>query len=112
PSPTRSSVSGKVSTHGQPKDFVRASGEHFWRTRVQSNERFALRSTFVRQIDIAAKADRGDRTALAHWTVFGEVSVFVPPGRVVGTVLRQRRCGESKSQNGKEDGKPKDNFHG
>src|SRR5207237_10816131 len=56
--PASAAVAGKVTAHRQTKDFVRAGGEHLRRACVEGNKGLALRATFVRDIDVAAGADR------------------------------------------------------
>ena len=92
--PARAAVGREVAAHRQPEDFVRAAGEHLRLRRVQRDERFALRTAFVRDVDVRPHLE-ARLTGARVGAVGGEVFVLAPPRRLVRVVgLGARRRGE------------------
>ena len=81
--PARAAVSRKIGALRIAKYLIRTGGQNFRIRRINSDEGFALRSTLVRDIDIAARAcgSRGQRTRIA--TIIANEFVLAPPRRIV-----------------------------
>ena len=81
--PASAAVAGKVTAHRQTKDFVRAAGQHLGRARVDGNKGLTLRSTFVRDVDVVAGADRRSSAAVSERAVLRQIGILIPPGRIM-----------------------------
>src|SRR5260370_38846301 len=79
-SPRRSVVGGEVAAHGIAEDLVRSRSQHAGGAGINGDERLALRSTLVGNIDVGAYAQRCAGTGQAVSGMVHQVQVLIPPG--------------------------------
>src|SRR5260370_26257909 len=82
-SPRRSVVGGEVAAHGIAEDLVRSRSQHAGGAGINGDERLALRSTLVGNIDVGAYAQRCAGTGQAISGMVQHANVPISTGPIV-----------------------------